>query len=68
MLYWPPTQSEIITIDFKSVQIGREVMESLRLKNPKRLWELYDYLRKFKEAAPLARWVFEAIAHGATAE
>jgi len=31
------------TIDFKSVQIGREVMESMRLRNGKHLPQLYEY-------------------------
>ena len=53
-------------IDFKSVQIGREVMESMRLQDGKHLRELYEWLRKLKEASPLARWVFEAIARGTT--
>ena len=53
------------SIDFKSVQIGREVMESLRLLGGEELRETYNYLHRNPEAAPLARWVFEVIARRA---
>ena len=54
-------------IDFKSVQIGREVMEFMRLKDGKHLRKLYGYLREIREASPLAEWVLEAIVRGTTA-
>ena len=51
-------------IDFKSAQIARNVVESMRLEEDKHLREAYSFLRKIRESSTtLSRWVFEAIAH-----
>ena len=55
------------SIDFKSVQIGRKVMESMRLMGDEDLLEMYNYLHGSQIGAPLARWVFEVIARRTTA-
>ena len=50
-------------IDFKSIRIAREVVESMRLEDVKHLRETYHLIRKLSEGSPLAGWVFKAIVH-----
>ena len=50
-------------IDFKSIRIAREVTESMRLEEVKRLQETYNCIHKLSEGSPLAGWVFKAIVH-----
>ena len=50
------------TIDFKSIRIAKEVVESMRFEQDKYLWEMYHLLNN-PESASLAGWVFEAIVH-----
>ena len=50
-------------IDFKSVSIGRKVVELMRLEEDKELQHMSDFLHKISEGSTLAGWVFEARVH-----
>ena len=50
-------------IDFKSIRIAREAMESMQLQEVERLREMYQLFHRIPESSILAGWVFEAIVH-----
>jgi hypothetical protein len=50
-------------LDFKSVQIAREVMGSIWLREDKNLQEAYNLLRKIWRGSTLAGQIFKAIFH-----
>ena len=50
-------------IDFKSIRIAKEAVESMRLEEAKHLQETYNRIHKLSDGSPLARWVFKAIVH-----
>ena len=46
--------------DFKSMSIGREVVELMRLEEDKELQHMSDFLHKITKNSTLAGWIFEA--------
>ena len=50
-------------IDFKSVRIGRKLMERIRREENNRLRETYNLFHNIQEGSTLAGWTFEALAH-----
>lgn len=50
-------------IDFKSVRIAREVMESMRFTKLDQLWEAYDFFYKCLGSSGLAGWFFKKLIH-----
>ena len=52
-------------INFKSIRIAAEVMDSMRLKKDERMRQTYDTLHSIPESSLLAGWVFKAVVHRA---
>jgi len=50
-------------INFKSPLIARKVVESMKFKDPKHLWESYELLHKTPGGSCMAGWFFESIAN-----
>ena len=51
-------------VDFKSIRIARTAVESMQLKENKRLQKIYNSVHWFGSAAStLAGWIFQAMAH-----
>ena len=50
-------------ITFKSVRIGKELVELMQSEEDKSLVRTYDTYHKFTEGFTLAGWIFEAFAH-----
>jgi hypothetical protein len=50
-------------IDFKSVRIARQVVESMRLQEDAHLRRMYNLFYSIPGSSTLAGWCFEAIAH-----
>jgi hypothetical protein len=59
----PETTFDDWVIDFKSVRIAREVVESMRLQEDARLWRMYNFFYSIPASSTLAGWCFKAIVH-----
>ncbi|KIJ55363.1 hypothetical protein M422DRAFT_151745, partial [Sphaerobolus stellatus SS14] len=51
------------TIDYRSVQIAREMTEKLKEKEDERLAESFRLFRSYAQSSTLASWILEPIAH-----
>ena len=49
-------------MDFKSIHIGRKIMEQMRLEYDRHLQEAFDFLHKYPGGSNFSGWYFEAIA------
>ena len=54
---------DLWAIDFKSIQIAREVVKLMQSELDEHLQETYDYLHNVPEGPALAEWTFKAIIH-----